>query len=220
MLRKGVSMRKILAFLLQALFLTGLLADNALANGASGLFVENLEWKGRLLLGHDVYLVSSYSENGYCDFDGIKLKEGALFIPFKTEIVIPWANLLSAGKADKGLCADARAKIVFKTPANNNYERILVLNPVSAGPVKIGKVRRISFEAAIRHFDLFTKKGITPRSSIEHEGQLIEFEVAYDLDADGVADLIAFSHAIDYTHTYLLGKKKNGWVILSVVYPL
>lgn len=195
-----------------------LLSCQSFGNGANGFFIENLERSNNNLEGfsvHYAYSTSGSDWEGYC-LNGVKLDGSTLIISSGKENIY---NLKDMKKSNSASCGDQKSLLQFNNKDLNSSD-LLILNPIDKKVKKQAKFKIVSFDSISKYFDLFKKKGIKLKEALEIGDQHINFKVAYDLDLDGSPDLLIFTHAVDYTHTYLIGKKASKWVILNIEYPL
>jgi hypothetical protein len=201
-----------------------LLPNQSFGNGRHGFFVENLERSANNLHGYSVhYVYITHGADGtpgsdwagFCLY-GIRLNDTSLFISVGKEEVYVQKDIMTSRKES---CGDNDQIVQFKNKDLNKND-LIILNPVDPKAKKLSKLKIVPFDSLTKHFDVFKNKGIVPKEDLQIGDQHIEFKVAYDLDLDRVPDLSVFTHAVDYTHTYLLGNKASKWVILNVEFPL
>lgn len=201
---------------ISAIFLF-LFSSQSFGNGANGFFVDNLERLENDLDGYSVHYVYSTSGSGlegYC-LNGVRLDTSSILISSGKEDSF---SLKDIKMSKKDSCGEQNTLVQFNRMDLNNND-LVILNPVHFKKKKLTKLKIIPFDSVSKHFDLFQKKGIAPKESLKIGDQQIDFKVAYDLNLDGSPDLLIFTQAMDYTHTYLIGKKAKKWVILKIEYP-
>ncbi len=187
------------------------------ANGAGGFFIENLPRAENNVLGYAVHYVSPTSSGdweGYC-LNNIKLEENWSLIPFQTSQILGFKDTVPGS----GHCSEDAQEFQLRDQALNSKD-LLLLSPLSPKAKKITKIKSLPFPAAIKNFGFFKSQGHVPDPSMKIGNQHIDFLAGFDLDGNGEADLLVFTRSVDYTHTYLIGKKSSGWAILKNEYPL